>query len=241
MIICNQCRSENEPGSRYCRNCGAPLETSTNTSGHSPSNWFGIMTLRLVVSILLLWIAGAILINLNFIHQLAFPGLNLSTTSVIGTVVLLIVVGLLIKYAFDLSAIWPQLFPRMRVGGTMLSGIIQLLALALAYTALQPFMIGLFGSPEPVTILQVALAICAISVVVWVGLEVYRAIPGWLDGLRHRSTLSPAPSPSFSEPATVLSHAAPRPTPSRFDIDTTTQPSISQSEKTVIASKNKPS
>jgi hypothetical protein len=47
MIICTQCRSENEPGSRYCRNCGAPLEASANASGHSPSNWFGVMTLRL--------------------------------------------------------------------------------------------------------------------------------------------------------------------------------------------------
>jgi hypothetical protein len=240
MIICNQCHSENELGSRYCKLCGAALETSPHASGPSPSSWFGIMTLRLVVTILLLWIAGVVLINLNFIHQLALPGLSLSPTSLIGTVVLLTIVALLVKYAFDLSAIWPQLFPRMRVGGTLLSGIIQLLALALAYSALQPFMIGLFGSTEPVTILQVALAICAISVVVWVGLEVYRAIPGWIENLRRRPSLS-MQSPSFSEPATVLSHAESRPGPARFDVDAATRPSISQSEKTVIASKNKPS
>jgi hypothetical protein len=238
MIICTQCRSENEPGSRYCRNCGVPLEASANASGHSPSNWFGVMTLRLVVTILLLWIAGVILVNLNFIHQLSLPGLNLSPTSLIGTVVLLTVVVLLVKYGFDLSALWPQIFPKTRVVGTLLSGIIQLLALALAYSALQPFMTGLFGSPEPVTILQVALAICAISVVVWVGLEVYRAIPGWLDSLHHRPNLSVPPAP-FSEP--VLSHADSHPAPMHYNVDAATRPSVSQSEKTVIASKNKPS
>jgi len=240
MIICNQCHTENDSSSRYCKSCGAPLETSSSASGHSPSSWFGIMTLRLVVTILLLWIAGVILVNLNFIHQLSFPGLNLSTTGVIGTVILLTVVVLLVKYAFDLSAIWPQLFPRFRVGGTLFSGIIQLLALALAYSALQPFMIGLFGGTEPVTILQVALAICAVWVVVWVGMEVYRAIPGWIENLRHRQSLSTPPR-SFSEPAPALSHAESRPAPSRFDVSATTRSSTSQSEKTVIAPKNKPS
>ncbi|HTX78206.1 MAG TPA: zinc ribbon domain-containing protein [Longilinea sp.] len=240
MIICKQCHTENDSGSRYCKSCGAPLETSSSASGHSPSNWFGVMTMRLVVTILLLWIAGVVLVNLNFIHQLSIPGLKLSTTSIVGTVILLTIVVLLMKYAFDLSALWPQLFPRMRVGGTLFSGIIQLLALALAYSALQPFMIGLLGGTEPVTILQVALAICAISVVVWVGLDVYRAIPNWIESLRHRQAFS-MPSPSFSEPAPALSHAESRPTPSRFNVDAATRPSIPQSEKTVIASKNKPS
>jgi len=184
-----------------------------------------------------------VLINLNFIRQLAVPGVSLSPTSLIGTVVLLTVVVLLVKYAFDLSAIWPQLFPRMRVGGTLLSGIIQLLALALAYSALQPFMIGLFGSAEPVTILQVALAICAVTVVVVGGVGSLPRHPGWLETMRRRQRTLSMQSPSFSEPATVYPHAESRPGPARFDGRCShPRPSISQSEeRQVIASKNKPS
>jgi hypothetical protein len=103
----------------------------------------GIVTSRLVIGLLLVWLIRTILINLSFVEGLRLPEVPFAVEAIITFVAYVIVLILLLGYAQSLQSLWPRAFPRLASLTPALTAIIYVLALSAAYSVLVPLITSL--------------------------------------------------------------------------------------------------
>jgi len=142
---CPYCNSPNDPSNRFCASCGKPLHgqasppsSATNEPAYSPRAILGIQTARLLLSLLGLWLLKAILTGLPFVEELHIPEVDISTPSIISSLIYLVIVIVLVKYASLLSRLWPQAFPGYPQAASVWVAIVYLIVLAMAYNSSKP-------------------------------------------------------------------------------------------------------
>jgi hypothetical protein len=91
-----------------------------------------------------------------------------------------VIIGLLIVYARDLVAIWPQAFPGYPELGTLLAALIYIGVLAAIYAGLRPILFTSGSEAEIIMLIQAILVIVALIIVARAGFIAYQGLTGWL-------------------------------------------------------------
>ena len=208
---CPICTTENEPTNEFCINCGTRLQEivgETNPGEQRPappppppppptpppqpmarslSELLQVLTIRMVVILIGLWLLKVILNWLPFIKELRIPDLPLATTTIIDTIVYLIIIVLLISYSRMLWVLWPRVLPRYREAATFLVMLIYIIILVVLYLAIQPIIRALVPRPaEILTVLQLVLFVTALFLLVYALVIAYQRLPFWIPSVRQQ-------------------------------------------------------
>lgn len=197
---CPNCNTPNDSANQFCVNCGQPLGEQISTPAQSPavqspaiqppaiarsvSELLQVLTIRMVVILLGLWLLKVVLNWLPFIKELRIPNSPLPVPTIINTIVFLIIIVWLISYSRMLWVLWPQALPRYREAGSFLVMLIYLITLVVLYNAARPLVLTFAPGTEALTILQVVLFIIALFLLIYAIVVVYQRLPFWLPAIR---------------------------------------------------------
>lgn len=197
---CPNCNTVNDSGSRFCISCGEPLLISADSPAasqpfaRSPRHLLGIVTARVLIGLLLVWILRAILINLAFVETLRFPEVPLTAPQLVTMLTYLVAIVLLLGYARSLRSLWAQAFPKAAAFAPALTAIIYVLVLSAVYATLLPlFSAFIDDSADFILTLRIILLILAIILLGWAAKVIYDALPGWLSTVHFDLPVSSAP------------------------------------------------
>jgi magnesium-transporting ATPase (P-type) len=203
---CPNCNTPNEPGYQFCVNCGQPLQQTAGESripppisqpsapsqpiARSVPELLQVLTIRMIVILVGVWLLRAILNWLPFIKDLQGFRIQdrlLSIPTIINTIVYLIIIALFVSYSRMLWVLWPQALPRYREAATFLVMLIYIIILVVLYFAIQPLVQTFASNPrEALTVLQVILFLLALLLLVYAIAIVYQRLPYWLPSVRQR-------------------------------------------------------
>jgi RNA polymerase subunit RPABC4/transcription elongation factor Spt4 len=207
---CPNCDTVNEPTNEFCINCGQPLQEPTGEAPQTPrrvppappplppqpmartvSELLQVLTIRMVVILVGLWLLKVILNWLPFIQDLRIPGSPIASSMIIDTIVYLIIVVLLVSYSRMLWVLWPQVLPRYREAATFLVMLIYIIILVVLYFAAEPLIRALVVNPGDIlTVLQIILFVIALLLLVYALVIVYQRLPFWLPSVRQQVNIS---------------------------------------------------
>ncbi|MBM3703136.1 MAG: hypothetical protein FJW63_09185 [Actinobacteria bacterium] len=140
----------------------------------------GMYSLRLLIILLSLWILKLILVSLPFIKELIIPKPYLPITTIINLVLVIIAVLLLAAYNINLSRLWAKESPNLPEAGTIISTLIYLIIMAIAYGVIKELFLALEMGNEPLLILQIVLLVISVLLITRAAIVVYKSIPKWL-------------------------------------------------------------
>jgi hypothetical protein len=175
-------------------NCGEPLGEKAPVQvqerqpaiARSVPELLQVLTIRMVVILLGLWLLKVIINALPFVKELRIPKSPLPVPTIINTIVLLIIIGLFINYSRMLWVLWPQALPRLKDAGTFLVLIIYIVILIVLYYAAEPIVIILAPNREALTILQIVLFGISLLLLIYAISIVYTRLPSWLPSIRQQ-------------------------------------------------------
>jgi hypothetical protein len=209
---CPKCETPNDPENEFCINCGQPLQESTSEAAPPPirtqppppmapiapipqpmarsvPELLQVLTIRMVVILVGLWLLKVILNWLPFIKELRIPDSPLAVSIIINTIVYLIIIGLLVSYSRMLWVLWPQVLPRYKDAATFLVMLIYIIILIVLYFAAEPLIRALASNPtEIITVLQIILFALALLLLVYALVIIYQRLPFWLPSVREQVT-----------------------------------------------------
>ena len=206
-MICPNCNTQNEPGYQFCVSCGQPLQQPNGESptlppivkpptppqpiARSVSELLQVLTIRMFVILVGLWLLKVVLNWLPFIKEMRIPDSPLPVATIINTIVYLIIIAMLVNYSRVLWVLWPQALPRYREAATFLVMLLYIVILIVFYYAVQP-LVRVFASdsPEALILLQVILFVIALVLLVYAIVIVYQRLPYWLPSVRQRVTFA---------------------------------------------------
>lgn len=149
-----------------------------------------VLTIRLLVILLSLWVLKVFLNWLPFIKELRIPSLPLSTTTIINTIVYIVVIVFLFGYARMLLVLWPQALPRYREAATFLAMLIFIITLIVVYYAIKPWVpVFIHDNKDAITaitIIQVVLFITVMALLIYAIMIIYQRLPYWMPSVRQK-------------------------------------------------------
>jgi magnesium-transporting ATPase (P-type) len=146
-----------------------------------------VLTIRMVVILVGLWLLKVILNWLPFIKDLRIPDSPLAISVIINTIVYVIIIGLLVSYSRMLWVLWPQVLPRYREAATFLVMLMYIIILIVLYFAVEPLIRALVARPSDIiTILQIILFAIALLLLVYALVIVYQRLPYWLPSVKNQ-------------------------------------------------------
>jgi hypothetical protein len=203
---CPHCGTPNDPSSKFCASCGQPLHgqasppsSATYEPAFSPRAVLGIQTARFLLSLLGLWLLKAILTGLSFVEELQIPEVDVPTPSIIGTLIYLVIIVVLVRYAQLLGKLWTQAFPGYPQVASVGAAVVYLIALTAAYSGSKPIFRALTTDDEVLMIWQIVLVVLALLISIQVSATVYQFLPTWLSTCRRNLLATPLASPSQEE------------------------------------------
>lgn len=149
----------------------------------SSSHLLSVLTVRLFVGLVLIWLVRAVVMRLPFSASFILPDLPLTTQQAVTAVVYFAALALLLGYARVLAALWPQAFPQHAPLAGALVGLVYVVALAAGYLALEA-LIGLLVGQTGLLLLQAIALVMAVVLLVQAARAVYHHVPRWFATLR---------------------------------------------------------
>ena len=181
---CPNCNTPNEPGNTFCENCGHSLAApSQSPPAITGGQYLGIVTVRLVVAVLGVWIIRSLLSGLSFIEGLHIPDTSMTGVSIVNALAYLVIIILLVGYARDLGQLWPQAFPAYPELGSLLVALVYTGILAAIYAGMRPFLVEFLPDREVLLIIQVLLAFFVLIIVARAAFIAYQGLSPWLTRL----------------------------------------------------------
>mgnify|MGYP001205420963 CR=1 FL=1 len=195
MVNCPNCRTQNEPNSRFCISCGCVLTEVRSSNPAATTNptqvhrrYLALATGRIVIALFLIWFLRGILLSLSFVEGLFLPGTQFSIEQIITFFAYLVAISLLIGYSQTLRTYWTPAFPSLASLIPALLVVVYVILLSFGYRALLPILLVLVDDPSDIVLaLRVILTVLAISLLIWAGKVIYDALPGWLGSIRFDS------------------------------------------------------
>ena len=185
---CPNCNTPNEPANTFCVSCGESLGGKVlarkTPLANSVKELLGVLTIRALVVLIVLWLVYIILNWLPFVREMRISGINFSLQIVIASVVYLIVVIVLNRYAKVLRVLWPQSFPQTPEFGSILATLVYLGILAAIYYAFGPLFRVITTDPNVMTIFQAILFVIAILLIIPALTTLSKNLPVWLASVR---------------------------------------------------------
>ena len=179
---CPNCNTPNEASNQFCVNCGAALNLAPQTT-RSSGQYLGILTARLAIALLGVWIIRTVLLSLSFVEELRLTGTIITASMIINALIFLVVIFLLIDYARNFGALWPLSFPSYPELGYLITALIYVGVLSAIYAGVKPILLGLAPDPEVMQIFQIVLAVLALIIVARAAVIAYHGLAGWLSGM----------------------------------------------------------
>jgi hypothetical protein len=179
---CPNCNTPNEASNQFCVNCGAALNVPPQTT-RSSGQYLGILTARLAIALLGVWIIRSVLLSLSFVEELQIPGVNVTASMIINALIFLVVIFLLIDYARNFGALWPLAFPGYPELGYLITALIYVGVLSAIYAGVKPILLGFVSDPEVMQIFQIVLALLALIILARAAVIAYHGLADWLSGL----------------------------------------------------------
>jgi len=139
-----------------------------------------MLTLRLVIALLGLWILRAVIVGLSFVEQFQIPDFNIPTVGLINAFVYLLMIILLLNYARDLGGLWQQAFSGYPGLGVLLVGLIYVLVLAAIYNGARPILVGFIPDPEILMVVQITLIVLALLILARAVVQAYLGLAPWI-------------------------------------------------------------
>ena len=185
---CPNCNTPNEPTSTFCVKCGESLGGKVvarkTALANSVKELLGVLTLRALVVLIILWLVYIILNWLPFVREMRISGINISLKIVIASVIYLIVVIVLNGYAKVLRVLWPKSFPQTPEFGSILATLVYLGILAAIYYAFGPLLRVITTDSSVITIFQAILFVISIVLIIPAITLLFRVAPYWLATVR---------------------------------------------------------
>lgn len=196
---CPYCQTVNRPGDRFCMKCGKLLsempaappagERLPPPVANSYPQLFWLLTGRVIIAILLLFLFRRVFVGLAFTQNLAIPDFPLTVPQIITSLVNLAVLALLLGYAPAMRALWPKAYPRLAFLTPALMALVYVWALSVAYTALIIPVYLLVDNPDVGLVIQVLWTLAALALLGYAWLAVYQELPTALRSIRLDLTL----------------------------------------------------
>ncbi len=142
-----------------------------------------ILSIRLGLGLLLVWLARSVLLRLPFTRGLALPEVPLTPANLITLITYLIALVLLLNYARAVRAVWSQAFPQQTALTPALTGLIYVGALFAGYSALE-MPVRIWMGETGGLLLQVIALTLAIIFVTRAAMAGYQHLPLWFASLR---------------------------------------------------------
>jgi len=149
----------------------------------SAPHLLGVLTFKLGIGLLLLWLARTIFTRLPFAQTIRLPEVPFSLAEIVTVVLYLIAFVMLLSYARVLGPLWPQAYPQEGSLAPALTSLVYLAALVVGYWALE-VLVSVFGDETALLVLQAFALILALVLLVRAGVTSYRYLPYWFSGLR---------------------------------------------------------
>jgi hypothetical protein len=183
---CPHCKTPNNPGSQFCIQCGENLSTLSpaETNVSSKKELLGILTIRMVVSLIGLMIVNSILIGLAFVQELNIPDFDIPTPTLISILIYLVAIGILINYASTLRNLWPKAFPKYAQAAFVFNALITLILLSMAYRIIKPIIRGFTNDATPFLITQSIFVVIALITLGRASAFVFQMLPSWIANLK---------------------------------------------------------
>jgi len=188
-MICPNCGTPNDPHSRFCIKCGQTLDGSPANSAsglaRSHPGLLAVLTARLGIALLLLWMLRSILLRLPFTRGIRLPPeVPLSLEEIITAITYLVALFMLLAYAQAIWSLWPQAFPRHAALTPALAALVYVAVLVVGYHAFAGLILTLTQEPEFLLVLRVVLLVLAAIFLIWAGVVIYNHLPAWIASLR---------------------------------------------------------
>jgi membrane protease subunit (stomatin/prohibitin family) len=213
---CPQCNTPNDPEYKFCLNCGEPLSGESKVKSadeeirippikdllsatprsiaRSIPELLQVLTIRMFVILVGLWLLKVILNSLPFIRDMQaiqISAKRLPITTITDTIVYLIIIALLVSYSRTLSVLWPQALPRYKEAVKFLELLIYLVILIVLYNAAQPLILTVASNPrQTLSNFQHLLFIVSLILLVYAIVILYQRLPYWLPSIRQWLTYS---------------------------------------------------
>jgi hypothetical protein len=176
-------------------NCGQPLGKGAQAPKQAPlarssSELLGVLTVRLLISLLGLWLIKTIINWLPFAHELPVSETGFSILMLINAVIYLIVILLLLGYAGTVRVLWPQAYPRFREVGFVIMAVVYIGVLIAVYNGFLPLIVVFSDDPSILIIFQALLLLFSAIILGYAFLGVYRKLPAWLMIIRQDQLFS---------------------------------------------------
>jgi hypothetical protein len=159
------------------------LATAHPPLARSSSHLLSVLTVRLFVGLVLIWLVRAVVMRLPFSASFSLPDLPLTTQQVVTAVVYLAALALLLGYARALAALWPQAFPQHAPLAGALAALVYVAALGAGYLGLEA-LIGVLIGQTGLLLLQAIALVIAVVLLVQAARAVYHHVPRWFATLR---------------------------------------------------------
>ena len=144
----------------------------------------GLYTLRTLVTLLGIWILKLIVVSLPFFKELSIPNFPFTILQIVNLLIAILIVAIILNFGFGLIKYWPLEFTKVPEAGVVLSMLVFLIALIVAYDSVKELLEALLEGPEAVLILQITFLVISALLLVRAALVVYISLPKWLNSLR---------------------------------------------------------
>lgn len=192
MITCPHCLVQNTAGNRFCISCGQSLENAAPVESHMVlpeasvyQRQLGMATGQTLIALLLVWLVQTTLVGLSFVEGLRLPNIPLTVPQIITFIAYLIAFILLLTYANTLGSYWSPAYPRLASLTPVITVVIYVVLISLAYRALLPVIRALVDDPgDFILVLRVALTIVVLVLLIWAARVAYEVLTNWLSNIR---------------------------------------------------------
>lgn len=195
---CPYCNAPNDSTNQFCMVCGKPLNLTI--AQPSARNMLWIVTGRIFVMLLFLWIMRAVLNRLSFVQATIIPDIDLRMTTAISIVVFITVITLVAGFIAAVARLWPQAFPRFQEASVIITTILYLIIFNQLYLASQQILPTLTDDPQATSdvmmLIGVGLVVLALVMVIRAFIIIYQALPRWLSAIQFTLPVYPAPQPT---------------------------------------------
>jgi hypothetical protein len=163
-------------------NCGANLMVNEPVvlAKEESRKKLSIETIRTIISIFGLLILNWLIKSMGFMKDLQIQESNLTAEIVVKSVVYLLIIFLLIRYASYIGSLWKKAFPKFSQADVFFQTILFLICLSVLYEA-TPWLFQLYlTDPQINLIYRLTLGGIAIVLIVRASIYFYQVLPVWL-------------------------------------------------------------
>jgi len=139
-----------------------------------------IETIRTIISIFGLLILNWLIKSMSFLEDLQIPESDLAIELIVKSVIYLLIIVLLLRYAGNLGSLWKKAFSNFSQAAVFFQTILFILCLSVLYDSTLWLFKQYVEDPQILLIYQLILGGIAVVLIIRAGVYFYQVLPLWL-------------------------------------------------------------